>query len=61
MCVSVILEVKIMEICPECSKIDLKRMGKQWRMGDNGVRYRVQLYQCKFCGRIFREKIKEGK
>jgi len=37
--------------CPECFEIALTKNGKRW-VRRNGVRTRVQQYQCQECGRI---------
>lgn len=42
--------------CPECGSVDLTGRGKDWRLnpdGNNPPRVRIQLFRCKFCGKIF--------
>lgn len=44
--------------CPECSSVDLRGAGKDWKgnkHGDNPPRVKVQRYLCKACGFLFRE------
>ena len=40
-----------MLICPGCKSSSLKKFGKKWLFVD-GVRQKVQQYQCNTCGRI---------
>jgi len=40
--------------CPECDSVKLIKVGKGW-----SGRTKVQRYQCKDCGRIVTEELKE--